>query len=111
MIPAKVNQFRIARSHSQDMVRRGYFAHESPEGARPGERLTRAGVSYTHVGENLHRSLGVDDPVRTAIRSWLESQGHRKIMLTDEFYESGVGIATDEEGSLYFTQLFLTRPE
>ena len=93
------------------MVRRAYFAHESPEGAPPAERLTRNGLSYSRMGENLHRSRGVDDPVQAAILGWMESDGHRKIMLADYFLETGVGIATDEEGMLYFTQLFLTPPE
>ena len=31
----------VARAHSRDMAQRGYFAHESPEGSNPLDRLTR----------------------------------------------------------------------
>jgi uncharacterized protein YkwD len=44
----------VARAHSQDMAARGYFAHETPEGLTPPDRLRRAGVSgITLAGENV----------------------------------------------------------
>jgi hypothetical protein len=41
---------RVARAHSRDMAARGYFAHETPEGLTPPDRLARGGV-----GGNRHR--------------------------------------------------------
>ena len=35
---------RVARSHSEDMARRGFFAHLSPEGTTPGDRAEAGGV-------------------------------------------------------------------
>ena len=60
--------------------------------------------------EDLHKSFGVDDPVATAIESWLNSPEHRELLLSPLFLETGVGVAVDERGAIYFTQLFLTRP-
>src|SRR5688500_9914994 len=31
----------VARSHSRDMAERGYFAHKSPEGMLPSDRLEK----------------------------------------------------------------------
>jgi uncharacterized protein YkwD len=98
---------RIARSHSEDMARRGYFAHASPEGERSSQRVKRHGVEYAKLGENLHRSRNVRDPARTAVASWMRSKGHRKAILTPEYEETGMGVALGENGEILFTQLFL----
>ena len=50
---------------------------------------------------------GSEDPFRTAVESWLKSRGHREHLLSPEFQETGIGVAIDDEGAIYFTQLFL----
>ena len=98
----------IARDHSRDMVRRGYFDHRSPAGDYVQDRVRQRSIAYSRIGENLHRSRGSEDPVRTAVESWLKSRGHRELLLSPEFRETGIGVAVDDEGAVYFTQLFLT---
>lgn len=98
---------RIARGHSEDMARRQYFAHDTPEGLGSKDRAKRQDVSFRRLGENLHRNRGVDDPVRAAVDSWMASRSHRKTILTPEYTETGIGVAVDERGAVYFTQLFL----
>ncbi len=45
---------RVARAHSEDMVRRGFFAHQNPDGEMWWQRLERAGVTgFTMAGENV----------------------------------------------------------
>ena len=98
----------IARDHSRDMVRRGYFAHRSPAGDDVQDRVRHRSIAYRRIGENLHKNSGSEDPVRTAVESWLKSRDHRELLLTPEFRETGIGVAVDAEGAVYFTQLFLT---
>jgi uncharacterized protein YkwD len=98
----------IARDHSRDMVRRGYFDHRTPTGDDVQQRVFRRNLRYSRIGENLHKSRGSEDPTRTAVESWLESRGHRDLMLSPEFQQTGIGVAVDDEGAIYFTQLFLT---
>ena len=44
---------RIARAHSEDMARRSYLSHVSPEGRNPVDRLHAGGVSgFTLAAEN-----------------------------------------------------------
>lgn len=53
----------VAEAHSRDMAARGYFAHDSPEGATPSDRALAAGIecrvdvgggrSRVGVAENL----------------------------------------------------------
>jgi uncharacterized protein YkwD len=100
----------VARAHSSDMARRGYFRHVSPEGKKAEHRVAAGGLSYRSLAENIQMSRGYEDPVRKAVDSWLDSRSHRKAMLTPEFLETGVGVALAADGTLYFTQLFILRP-
>jgi uncharacterized protein YkwD len=97
----------LARAHSRDMARRRYFSHRSPDGDDVSDRVRAGGIAYRKVGENIQQSRGYEDPVATAIDSWLRSSGHRKILLDPEYTETGLGVALDEEGQYIFTQVFL----
>jgi uncharacterized protein YkwD len=97
----------VARAHSRDMIRRGYFDHDAPDGNAAADRVRQSGLPFDRVGENLHRSNGAKDPVGTAVRSWMDSPGHRALVLEPAFRTTGVGVAVDDDGTVYFTQLFL----
>jgi uncharacterized protein YkwD len=97
-----------ARAHSLDMIERRYFDHVAPDGTSVQDRVRGRGLEYGRIGENLHRSGEVEDPVSTAVESWLKSGGHRKLMLLPDFRQTGVGVKVDDEsGAIYFTQVFL----
>jgi uncharacterized protein YkwD len=97
----------VARKHSRDMATRNYFSHESPEGFDVSHRVLVAGILYKAVAENLLQSRGADDPVAEAVDQWMKSGGHRKNIVDPEFTETGVGIEINEDGKLYFTQVFI----
>jgi len=44
-----------------------------------------------------------------AVDLWLESPTHRHNMLDPYWKESAVGVGVAEDGSIYFTQVFMTR--
>jgi uncharacterized protein YkwD len=97
----------VAREHSRDMATRNYFSHKSPEGFDVSHRVLVAGILFKVVAENLLESRGVDDPVEAAVKQWMNSGGHRKNIVAPEFTETGVGIEINEDGKLYFTQIFI----
>ena len=100
----------VARAHSLDMVRRHYFAHHSPEGADALARLEGAGVDgFTLAAENL----GITDrpdPTREIVQAWLASEVHRRNLFVPPFNATGIGIARAPNGSLVYTQLYVTYP-
>jgi uncharacterized protein YkwD len=98
----------VARAHSRDMVDREFFDHINPDGDGPGERLDDANIDFSVAGENLAFNLGFADPAATAVDGWMNSQGHRDNILTGGFTHTGMGVAKDSEGGLFFTQLFIT---
>jgi uncharacterized protein YkwD len=82
-----------SQRHSDDMVRRRYYEHETPDGVDPQMRMSAVGYAPAWTGENLYTGTGTEaTPVR-ALKGWMESPGHRANILRPEFTEVGVGIA------------------
>jgi hypothetical protein len=100
----------VARKHSEDMARRHYFAHRSPDGREVDDRVQLEGLQFRRVAENIQRNRGFRDPVRTAVDSWMNSSLHRTTILSAKYLQTGVGVAVADDGAVYFTQVFLTPP-
>jgi uncharacterized protein YkwD len=78
----------VARLHSTDMFRRGYFAHDTPEGRDPFERMRESGVRFLTAGENL----ALAPTVQVAHTGLMNSPGHRANILHKDFGRVGIGI-------------------
>lgn len=101
---------RVARAHSEDMARRGFFKHESPEGRSWIDRLQLAGVSgFTMAGENVGQTNRAE-PNREILEGWKQSPAHRENLMSRPMNATGVGIARAPDGRLFYTQLYLHYP-
>ncbi|MCU1265550.1 MAG: SCP-like extracellular [Acidobacteria bacterium] len=101
---------RMARVHSENMVRQGYFAHETPEGERLRDRAHAVGIAHFRVlGENIAYNQGYDDPGAFAVERWMISPGHRANILNNEFAQSAIGSFIAPDGTVYLTQEFIKR--
>lgn len=83
---------RVAQAHADDMIRRGYFSHYSPNGAKPIHRVKQAGYNGCTVAENLSYSWKTADQ---AMDGWMKSSGHRANMLHRPMREVGIGISAN----------------
>ncbi|MFT3680754.1 MAG: CvpA family protein [Ferruginibacter sp.] len=92
----------VARSHSADMFRRGYFSHNTPEGIDPFKRMHAAGISYSIAGENL----AMAPTVELAHRGLMKSPGHRANILNNLYGRVGIGILDADSNGLMITQEF-----
>lgn len=91
-----------AHAHSQDMIARNYFAHNTPEGLSPFDRITNAGYVFAAAGENLawRGTPGVLDEASTVeqqhtdlfVDTGIADRGHRVNMLNNAYREIGIGI-------------------
>jgi uncharacterized protein YkwD len=98
----------VAREHSEDMAQRHYMSHDTPEGLNPVDRIQRGGVDgMTLAGENVGLT-NRPDPNREILEGWLNSPAHRENLLAPAFNATGVGIARAPDGTLYYTQLYVT---
>lgn len=89
---------RVAQAHAEDMLKRDYFSHESPEGETMSDRIENAGVVWQAIGENIARGQKTEDEV---MKAWIGSRGHRKNILGRGFGKIGIGRADD-----YWVQVF-----
>ena len=87
-LDARLN--RAAQSHSDDMARREFFDHRSPEGARMTDRAQRAGYRWRRLIENI--AAGHAD-IAAAIEGWMASPDHRAGLLDGNVRDAGMGYA------------------
>jgi len=83
---------RAADSHSADMLRRGYFAHNGPQG-KWNVRIRRY-VDRTLVAEILSYGSGRFATPGGMVNAWMRSPKHRRIILMPGLRLVGLGIAT-----------------
>jgi len=100
----------VARAHSEDMVRRSFFAHASPEGDTWVERLAHAKVTgFSLAGENVGQTNRAE-PNQEILEGWKGSPAHRENLMSRPMNATGVGIARAADGRLFYTQLYLSFP-
>ncbi|TCP30493.1 uncharacterized protein YkwD [Scopulibacillus darangshiensis] len=88
-----------AFQHSKEMSVKNYFSHDSKWQGDLSKRLEKAGVSFEAAGENIAAQY---TDASAVVLGWLNSEEHRKNMLSDMFTELGVGVYHD-----YYTQDFV----
>lgn len=99
---------RAARGHSRHMRPdvHGFFEHENPEGDTAGDRMTRNGIPWAAVGENLAAGP-LDAP--SAFEAWMASPGHKSNIENASWRRTGIGYqpgAGPDGFATYWTQLF-----
>ena len=100
----------VARLHSQNMAEFKFFSHRGLDNKLVSDRADQLKIGrWRSIGENIAFNRGFQDPVGKAVELWLDSPTHRRNMLDPNWKESAVGVAKAEDGSIYFTQVFLVR--
>jgi uncharacterized protein YkwD len=103
---------KAAQKHAEDMLRRNYFSHYSPEGRTPSDRFAAVGGRQS-AGENLLMFKDVSiarseigfDKLAFFERGWMGSPGHRQNLLDQRYGRFGFGLAVSGD-RLYAVQLF-----
>lgn len=93
----------LAEAHCVDMINRGFFAHNNPDGETPFDRMKRAGISYWSAGENI--AAGQYSP-EAAVEAWMQSPEHRKNILNSDFKYLGVSVVKGGQYGIYWAQEF-----
>jgi uncharacterized protein YkwD len=90
----------VARRHSADMYRRGYFCHANPDGGDPFDRMQEE-VTFDRAGENL----ALAPTIEMVHRGLMNSPEHKKNILRAGFTDLGIGVYRGPSG-LMVTQNF-----
>jgi uncharacterized protein YkwD len=104
-----------ARDKSDDMLKKNYFSHTSPEGKTIKDRMQEEKpASYrtiSRIGENIYMgsrldySTDVKTQARMIVDGWMTSPGHRRNMLDPNYTHIGIGVAARGK-DCYATQVF-----
>ncbi|WP_017317042.1 CAP domain-containing protein [Mastigocladopsis repens] len=96
---------RLARIHSQNMANgKVPFSHQ---GFR--RRVSAIPLRYRSAAENVAFNLGYSDPAQEAVSGWLHSPDHL-VNIKGSYNMTGIGVATNSQGEVYLTQIFLRSP-
>lgn len=86
-----------AERHSQDMADHNFFSHTGSNGSNFSQRAQAAGYPYFPSGEII--AAGQSTPA-DAVNAWMNSSGHRGIILNCANDDIGVGMV-QKAGSTY----------
>ncbi|WP_250278662.1 CAP domain-containing protein [[Clostridium] colinum] len=92
---------KVARLKSEDMKKKGYFSHTSPTYGSPFDMLKQFNITYKTAGENIAKGQRTAQQV---VDAWMNSEGHRRNILSKSFTHIGVGNTSN-----YWTQLFIAK--
>jgi len=95
----------LARAHSVELAN-GSFSHVSPDGSLPSDRMSRAGIRWLSMGENIAQAQDVARAQGMMMNEPRFQQNHRANILNPSFTNVGVGIVNGPDGMLYITQEF-----
>lgn len=102
---------QAAQVKANDMLAKGYFSHNTPDGKTPWSFIASAGYSYLMAGENLAVNFTEAENVESA---WMNSPGHKANILNKNFEEIGIGIAQgtyQDHSAIFVVQMFGTPSE
>lgn len=86
------------------MVSDAFFGHEDPRtGHGPGERAVAGRYAFYSVGENLAAG---QESAAEAVKVWMESPAHRRIILDPKWTQVGIAVRTGGEYGIYWVQEF-----
>jgi len=100
-----------AQRHADDLAAHRLASHEGSDGSTPAQRIAESGYAAWGeggvVGENYWTGYGT---VQEAFDWFMADPPHRDNILSPRFREVGVGVATDDEGRVYYVLDFGARP-
>lgn len=86
---------KVARIYAREMFLNGFFAHISIlDNSSPAERADKGGIVYRVIGENLAYA----PDVYVAYQGLMNSEGHRKNILSEDYGRVGIGVV---DGGIY----------
>lgn len=85
-----------AQRHANDMLGNRNYSHTGSDGSSPRARITEAGYGRAgSTGEIVYWGTGSAATASAALAFWMESSGHRALILNCSFTEGGFATAWD----------------
>jgi len=94
---------KTARIKALDIVKVGYFSHNSPILGTPFELMDKTGIYYNVAGENLAGNISPEK----AVKAWINSPAHRENILDKEYTYTGIAVMDSPVYGKVFVQMFI----
>ena len=106
-----------AQNHSDDMLARNYFAHNSQDGTTPFQRMQAAGYNYSYAGENIgwigsYANAFTQGRIQSHHNNLWDSAGHQRNLMSANYSEVGIGFGVggyNYNGTTYPNSSMLTQ--
>ncbi|WP_313695129.1 CAP domain-containing protein [Halorarum halobium] len=102
----------IARNHSHDMAKQGFFSHTNPDGLTSEDRARRNSYNCGISAENIHHdgwktgNLSTEDELaEETIGAFIQSPPHNQAMLIIDLTTVGIGIYVTSDRHVYVTMM------
>lgn len=93
-----------AEDYACTLASEDFFAHVHPvTGEGPADRASDAGYVFFAVGENLAAG---QRSAAEAVEGWMNSEDHRRNLLSPEWTETGIGVRGGGTYGVYWVQEF-----
>jgi hypothetical protein len=116
LVPVRVDSrlMAIARARSVDMATKHYFSHTQPNGQNVFDILSAKGITWYGAGEiiawNNYPTLQLS--TANANSQWMNSPGHKAIVVSTTLNYVGVGLAIDAStGKKLWTAVYIKGPD
>ena len=93
----------IALRKSKEMVEKSYFLHTSPTYGTPFDMMKNFGITYKTAGENIAGNSNM----KSAVDSWMNSEGHRKNILSNSYNYIGIGVTKSDRYGFVISAMFI----
>jgi uncharacterized protein YkwD len=116
LVPVRVDSrlMEVARARSVDMATKHYFSHQQPDGKYFWNLLAAKGIKYYGGGEIIawNNYPTIELSTHNANSQWMNSPGHKGIVLSTTLNYVGVGLAIDKSnGKKMWTAVYIKGPD
>jgi uncharacterized protein YkwD len=103
-----VNLELAAIKHCNDMFHHNFVSHIGSDGSTFIQRVRRTGREKDPSGEIICKGPGGKDCITSVMRGWLNSPGHRDIMLDPQqrFFGCGIQLKNEKYLGNYWVVIF-----
>jgi len=103
----------IAGKRAAYMASTGVFSHTQNDGTTAFSMISDAGITWYGAGEIIawHSGTDIQGSAAYAVQSWMGSDGHRAIIMSNDYNYVGFGLAVASNGRRYWAGVFLKGPD
>ncbi len=104
LTPLEIDKTSVffAEQHTTYMAQNKAISHDNFD--HRAQRISNK-EEATYIGENVARTTGTNSFL---VGNWMKSKLHKKEILGD-YTHTAIGIAEDENGVIYYTQIFIKK--